>query len=202
MQEPAKRLLIDAFQKGTYPKGAYIHFDGDICDHINLIIHGVIEVEHLNEDGSKLMVNQFQSGQIIGLNIIFSSHPYYIMNFLAQSDVVMASIKKDVFEDHLFQSKTLMKNVLSILSDNSLRIGQKLKRDFKLTIKEKLLTYLDAQHIKQHCNPIVLPMSKTKLAELFGVSRTSVSRTLKQMEEEGLLKVNRSLITLCNKKRH
>jgi DNA-binding FadR family transcriptional regulator len=46
-----------------------------------------------------------------------------------------------------------------------------------------------------------LSQSQTELAEFFGVARPSLARALSEMEDEGILRVERRDITILNKEK-
>jgi DNA-binding transcriptional regulator YhcF (GntR family) len=48
---------------------------------------------------------------------------------------------------------------------------------------------------------MTLSQSQTELADFFGVARPSLARTFKEMEEEGILQVERREITIMNKEK-
>lgn len=51
------------------------------------------------------------------------------------------------------------------------------------------MEFLNAQSLFQNSTIITLPISKTELANRFGVQRTSVSREFSRMEKKGLIKL-------------
>lgn len=190
-----ERLIKKSIMR-RYDKGEIVHYNTELCGDIDFLIEGSLEVEHLNEDGSRLIVRIFKPNDVIGINVAFSSNPYYIMNFVARENLTLLRIKKEVILEEMLQDKILMTNILRNLSDNSLTIGSRIKNEFKITIRNQLVTYLLSLYEKQSKNPVVLPISKTELADHFGVSRTSISRELAKMEKEKLLIVNGKSILL------
>lgn len=186
-------------QVTKYKKGDYIHFDGDVCDSLDYIQSGEVEIEHLTEEGLKKTMNIYKEFDLLGLNIMYSSNQYYIMNFVAHTDVSILEIKKDELTNAIKRSDQLLMNVLNHLSNTSMFIGSKLKKDFKVTIREQLLNLIFSQYEKQKSNPIKLPYSKTKIAEIFGVSRTSISRELTRMFKDGIIEMERDYIKIKKK---
>jgi CRP-like cAMP-binding protein len=194
----SEQIKID-LSKSTviaYKKSQYIHFNGDSCDSVEWIIEGIVEVEHLSETGEKLIVRRLKENNSIGLNLVFSRNPVYLMNFIVKEPVKLIRINKKVLLDIMAKDSAFLSNVLLQISDNSIKFGQRLKNDFRVTIRNQLQTYLHALYIKQKSDIIVLPISKTDLAMRFGVSRTSVSRELNRMQQEGLLIVKGKEIVL------
>ena len=61
------------------------------------------------------------------------------------------------------------------------------------------MEYLYSQSLFQGSSIITLPISKTELANRFGVQRTSVSREFSRMERDGLIKLNNKAIEILNR---
>lgn len=199
VDESIVKRIYDNSQIIEYKKGDYIHFDGDVCDSLDYIQSGEIEIEHLTEEGLKKTMNIYKKFDVLGLNIMYSSNQYYIMNFVAHTDASILQIKRDDLTIAIKESEQLLMNVLNHLSNTSMFIGTKLKKDFKVTIREQLLNLIFSQFEKQKKNPIKLPYSKTKIAEIFGVSRTSISRELTRMIKEGIIEMDRDFIIIKKK---
>lgn len=66
-------------------------------------------------------------------------------------------------------------------------LGDQLKHYVNRTIRESMTHFLEYERKSQCSDCIVLPMSKTALAEKLGVQRTSLSRELARMRKEGLI---------------
>ena len=67
------------------------------------------------------------------------------------------------------------------------------------TIRESIISYLDYERKKQNSNIIKLSMTKKALAERIGVQRTSLSRELAKMREDGLIEFTPVSISLLHK---
>jgi DNA-binding FadR family transcriptional regulator len=73
--------------------------------------------------------------------------------------------------------------------------GRHIKQSYRKSLREKIITFLEEQILKQHSNTISLNMSKTNLAMIFGVERTSLSRELQKMKNESIIDFDRNTIT-------
>ena len=67
------------------------------------------------------------------------------------------------------------------------------------TIRESVISYLNYERKKQNSNIIKLNITKKALSERIGVQRTSLSRELAKMREDGLIEFNPVSITLLHK---
>ncbi len=196
MDNDSTTKMISNAIKMMYKKDQYIHFNSDYCDSIDIIIEGIVEIEHLNEDGQKMIMKLSNPLDIIGLNIIFSKNPYYIMNFIARTDVKILHISKKSLLEESKNNVQLMNNIFELLSENSMLLGYRFKNEFKITIREKLMNYFTKLHRIQKTVKVKLPLTKTELASMLGVHRTSLSREIKHMIDQSLIHMDFNVITL------
>jgi Mn-dependent DtxR family transcriptional regulator len=89
---------------------------------------------------------------------------------------------------------------LEFSSTNTARLTSKLKHSVNRTIRENIISYIQHRYSKEDSLKIELTMTKKQLAETFGVNRTSLSRELKKMKEEGLIDYDNRFIKIKNKK--
>lgn len=198
------KLLTDylsegLFRKHTYNKGEIIHIEGDSCDQIEIILQGEIVIERIGFSGDLMTVTHFASGDIVGANLIFSSSDFYPMTITSKkkSDVII--IHKEVLFELCNTYPTFLMQFIQVISDLSVLIGIKMKNRISRTIRQSITTYLSKQVRLQASETIVLTMSKKSLAEMFGVSRTSLSRELQKMTNDGLINFDAKTITILDK---
>jgi CRP-like cAMP-binding protein len=88
---------------------------------------------------------------------------------------------------------------LEYVSDHSTILGFKLKSYVNRTIRENILSFLEHEKKKQNSNRIILNMTKKDLANKIGVQRTSLSRELSKMKNDGLIDFDLKSIILLQK---
>lgn len=89
-----------------------------------------------------------------------------------------------------------MRTYLEFTSDRVFILGDKIKHYVNKTIRERILNYIKFEREKQHSNKVMLSITKKALAERLGVQRTSLSRELAKMKEDGLIDFDRDSITI------
>lgn len=187
------------FKIVSYGKNSILHFEGDLCNTSEIILKGKILIDRIDVFGNLLNIAELKEGEILGSNLLFSSNPYYPMTVTAQEPTIVLEIPKDLLLDLCFQNKEFLKRYLKLISDNAFVLGNKLKEHVNKTIRERLLNYLKFQSQRQDAYHIQLHTSKKVLAEKFGVQRTSLSRELKKMKEEGLIDFDNKSITVLDR---
>lgn len=85
---------------------------------------------------------------------------------------------------------------LKSASDNTLLVHDKLTSIMHRSLRQRLVAYLKSESVRQQTTSLVLPITKTHLAHIIGVQRTSISRELTRMQNEGLLMCEKKKIIL------
>lgn len=121
------------------------------------------------------------------------------MTVTAKKPTIILEISKRQLFDLFASSLDFLKSYLAYISDHSVILGDRIKHYVNRTIRECIISYLDYESKKQESSTIKLTISKKALAERIGVQRTSLSRELAKMRNEGLIefdKNNRKLVSL------
>jgi CRP-like cAMP-binding protein len=180
-------LSLGKIKIKSYKKEAILHFDGEPCTCMELIIEGRVSIDRIDSAGNLLTISDFSEGDILGGNIMFSSHPVYLMMVTALRDTVLLEVPKEVLFELLSSKPEFLRAYLEFVSDLTATLGNKIRNAIQLPLREKIIKYLNQEMRLQNTNEIVLRQSKTALADRLGVQRTSLSRELKKMQEDGLI---------------
>lgn len=189
-----KRLI----RKTDYCEGKVIHFDGDQCNSIDIIIRGKVVVERIDDSGNLMTISEFYPDDVLGGNLIFSKNPHYPMMVSAKTEVSVLSISKELVFQLCATNTDFLKLYLEYISDHAMLLGDKIKHYVNRSIRESLLAYLKNEYKIQNSLIIKLNTSKKAIADCMGVQRTSLSRELQKMKKEELITFDKSSITILN----
>ena len=181
-------LREGSFKTTTYRKNNTIHYAGNICEKLEIILSGKVAVERIDESGNLMSIAEFFSGDILGGNLLFSKNPYYPMTVTAQHPTEILEIGKNRLFQLLSENTEFLKCYLEYASDHTVILGDRIRHYVKRSIRESVISYLDCERKQQNGNYIILTMSKTALAERIGVQRPSLSRIFAQLRDEGLIR--------------
>jgi CRP-like cAMP-binding protein len=81
----------------------------------------------------------------------------------------------------------LIANLLSIMASKNLMLTGKIKDISPRTIRERVLSYLYREAVRQHAVSFEIPFNRQQLADYLCVDRSALSSTLSQLEKEGVL---------------
>ena len=184
------------FKVTSYKKSSVVHFDGETCSKLEIILSGKVVVDRIGESGDLLTISEFYNDDILGGNLLFSKNPYYPMTISTQLPTNILEIEREVLFELLCNNPIFLRTYLELTSDRAFILGDKIKHYINKTIRESIMSYLNYESKKQNSNHIKLNTTKKALAEKIGVQRTSLSRELAKMREDGLILFDTDSITL------
>lgn len=183
-----------SFHINTWGKNNIIHFSGEVCSNLEIILSGHVSVERIDEKGNLMTIGEFYSGEILGGNLLFSKAPYYPMTVTAKQPTVILKINKERLLSLFSLNSDFLKNYLEFVADHTTILGDRIRHYVGRTIRECVTSYLEQEISRQGSSKIALPITKKAWAERIGVSRTSLSRELAKMQKDGLIRYEGQII--------
>lgn len=193
-EESDELFAANNYRVSKYKKGAIIHIQNEKPHTLDLILVGAVVVQRIDKDGNVLTISELTNGELIGLNLLFSQKSYYPMTITAKIDTTIFHIKKGIIRELCMKNKEFLLLILEYLSDRSVYLTDKIKMIGAKSIRQMLIEFLTYEYYIQGSSKIKLPMTKKEMAEKFGIQRTSLSRELQKMREEGLIDFDRNYI--------
>ena len=138
--------------------------------------------------------------RVLAVAFIFGKDNRYPVDIIANEQVTILTIPRDVLIFILQHSQVVLQNYLNAISSRTQFLSNKIRFLSFKTIKEKIANYVLNQ-IQGDNNKLMLNQSQSELADFFGVTRPSLARALAGMEEEGLLRIERREITILDKEK-
>lgn len=197
--EIALFLSEGSFRIAEYGKNNIVHFAGEVCSGLEIILSGKVVIERIDESGNVMTIAEFFNGDILGGNLMFSKNPYYPMTVTAKQPTVVLEIKKARLFQLFSDNHEFLMSYLEYVSDHTVILGDKIKHYVNRTIRESIMSYLDYERKKQNSNIIKLSISKKALAEKIGVQRTSLSREFAKMRSDELIKFDSGSVELLHR---
>ncbi|MDY0236385.1 MAG: Crp/Fnr family transcriptional regulator [Gudongella sp.] len=196
-----KEELSDFFKSSKYEikkytKDQIIHLQNEHCNTMDIILEGKVSIQKIDEQGNVFQITQFLGGDFFGANLIFSSRNSYPMTVVSESNVTVLSMYKELII-MLGQSNTkFLLGFLSAVSDITLVLTDKIESMSLKTIRQKIFDFLKYEYSLKKNPRIDLNFTKKEFAERLGIQRTSLSRELNKMRNEGLILFDSKSITI------
>ncbi|MCI8609253.1 MAG: Crp/Fnr family transcriptional regulator [Firmicutes bacterium] len=202
MDEPELLHLVQCFQLNlqTYKKEMFLLRQGDCPKGIGFVVEGSVYVIRDDSLGNREILAKVGPGD-------FFAEVYGILGrntkrvaVIAASDcqAVFLPTEKLITPCHKgcdFHGK-LIRNMLQVLAEKNLFLTEKMVHLTRKTIREKLISYLDAERDKQKSKEVILPFNRQQLADYLSVERSALSRELSKMQQEGLISFHKNRFVL------
>ncbi|WP_052446796.1 Crp/Fnr family transcriptional regulator [Candidatus Soleaferrea massiliensis] len=195
-EEVNSYLKDRSFKISTYNKNNIVHFVGERCSKLEIILTGKVVIERIDESGNLMTIAEFFGNEILGGNLLFSKNPNYPMTITAKQPTVILEINKERLFELFSDNHEFLRCYLEFISDHATILGDRIKHYVNKTIRESIMSYLNYERKKQNSNLIKLSITKKALAEKIGVQRTSLSRELAKMKKDGLIRYDSKSIEL------
>ncbi len=174
---------------------------GDPVDKAILLMEGRLQGEMVDFAGNSLKIEELDPPQMVAAAFLYGPKSKFPVFLNARTDGKIMIILKKEFTDMLSLESRVMVNYINIVSGKAQFLSGKITFLSLRTIKEKIAYYI-LQMMKNGGNGYVaIDQTQTNLAELFGVTRPSLSRTVQEMEKQDIFTWSRDNIVIKDLKK-
>jgi CRP-like cAMP-binding protein len=178
--------FLDALNYKTkfFKKGEWVAQQGDTVSALYILLKGSVKAEMISEAGAVLNIETIHAPNPLAPAFLFAEDNQFPVDVVALENCEITVISKDSIMKQLSHNETFLKGFMTFNSNRAHFLSDRLKFLSTKTIKGKLAQYILARAIHTDFN---LAMNQTDLAEYFGVARPSLSRSLSEMVNEGII---------------
>lgn len=184
----------------TFKKGETIVRQGNPIHFVMLLVKGSVRAQMITQEGNILDVNTLEAVIPLAPAFIYGTKNTYPVDVIAMEACTFLRISKIAWLDEMAINKKLMTNFLTMNADLTFYLTNKLKMISLKSLRMKLASFL-LEKISKEGDSIVLKRTRTELAEYFGVQRQSLARTMKELEDEGIIKLKGRMVKILDKNR-
>lgn len=183
-----------------YTKNDVFALSGDRVNHLMLVLEGELIARMVSESGKYIQIDKIDSGRIIAPAMLFATDNVFPVNVIPDVDTSVFFMHKNNFLKAMHQNEKLLHNFIRIVSDINRFLSSKIHSLSLKTIRGKLGEYLLHEEERQGGNKrVMLHLTKQELADKFAVARQALSRSLSELEEEGMILIKGKEITILDK---
>lgn len=190
------RSLIASRKIRQIKKKQVLYYEGDTPQGIYLILEGSLKTIKIAEDGRELMTGLFKSDEYIGVNALLLNEPFS-ETAEAMEDAAICMLPRDVVSSLLDRYPDIGRQFLKILSNNIKEKEEQLIELAYNSVRKRLAQVLIRLN-KQTGEHLQFKISREELATMAGMATETVSRTLTDFKEEGLIEKKGSHIQLLD----
>ena len=165
---------------------------------VGVILEGRAQVQKAFPNGSQINVSVRGPGDLIGPAAVFSNSRRYPCDVVALERVTVMIFRREDLLRLLQKNTLILENLMAEVASAAYMLQQRLELMSYKGIAQKAAFWLLMQARQSGKDAVKLPDSVSKWAMLMNVSRTSLHRELKKMEEEGLISYSHPQIRILN----
>lgn len=196
----ARRLI--AGEVRTYDANSHLYYEGDAASHVYRIASGNVSVYRMMPDGRRQIVDLAYPGDVIGLG----APRAHASNAQAISRTRVSCVPVAVMHDMVRRDPTLGLALCAALSRDLQAAQERLLAVGRCTASERLAGFLLGLSRRNARNGddsrvIVLPITRSDIADCLGLTTETVSRTFTAFRADGLIALEQGvLVTILDMK--
>lgn len=175
----------------TFDKNEKIISQGDPMEDVILIVNGSAIAENIDNFGDISIIMRIKKGELYGLESAYAGDEYYRDNLIAREKSLVLFLNKHRLvtpcDNRCRRHEIVVRQLMKIVSENNKKLLDKITHMSKKTIRDKLMSYLQARAEKLKSNYFDLPFNKTELANYLSVDRSAMMTELTRMKNDGLI---------------
>ena len=175
----------------TFRNGETIMEYSSSMKKIGLILYGRAVLNCCDAEGNQHIIDELNKDAVFGEPFLLptDSQHYYIC--ATEETRVMFIDYEHVIkrcEQACHHHSQMVSNLLQLTAIQSRQQNERIYMLSRSSTRKKLMAYLNALSTEKHSKDLKLPMSYTALAQYLSVDRSAMTRELKNLEEEGIIK--------------
>lgn len=191
-------LETAAYRVVAYRPKDIVALQGAPCNHLMIVLSGLLQGQMVNDAGKLVVIEELQASQLLAPAFLYAPKNNLPVNIIAMESSEILFIHRDDFTLWMQQNRQLLQNFLMLISGRSHFLSDKIMFLSLKSIKNKIADYLLRQLPDLSADVIHLAETQQEIADSFGVTRPSLARALAEMEQEGVISIDRKVIKVRN----
>ncbi|PKM96321.1 MAG: hypothetical protein CVU84_00980 [Firmicutes bacterium HGW-Firmicutes-1] len=180
----------------TYKQTEIIFNPSMPLDKLGIILQGSISLHKILSSGESIFISKKTVGEALGIECIYATTEFYPYTFISNEKTIIILMHRNDFSNLLAKDTQLMINFMKSMYCENCSLNKKIDILCQPTIKSKIVHYLLTEYADSGKEEILLPFSKKTWAECLNVQPPSLSRTLTELQTEGLISTNKRIVYL------
>jgi CRP/FNR family transcriptional regulator len=200
LTEPELQNLSAISQLKRLSKGEMLFFEGDEARGFYLLLDGKVRVYKSSPEGKEQILHQINPGQIFAEVAIFEGK-YYPADCSAVLDSVVAFFPKPDFIKLIEESPQISLKIIASMAGFLREFTETVENLALKEVPSRIAGYLLKLSLKEEDDMVTLDMTKAELAKKLGTLSETLSRGLKKLSDQKIIKVNGKKISILDRNR-
>ncbi len=194
-----KKIIADRKVKQVRKK-QIIYYESDNITGIYLILSGRVKAVKLSEDGRELVTGMYGPEEYLGIQAMLSGD-HYNETTEAVDDTTICLLPKDTVKQLLDNYTDIGQKFIKVLSSNLIEKEEQLLQLAYHSVRKRMaeiLLRLSKQQKTSESLEGQIRISREDLASMAGMATETVSRTLSDFKDEGIIEKKGSVIDITD----
>ena len=192
------KQFADLMRERSHPKGSVIVFEDDPGDSLYIVREGRVKVVLVGEDGREVILGVLGVGDHFGELSIIDNQPRSA-HVIAMEDTSVLVLRSEDFRRRVEANPAVAWALMQELSRRLRRADSKIHGLALLDVPGRIAHLLLDFAREGGSDTIDKPLTHQTIAHMIGASRETVSRTMKEFQENGWISVERRRISVANR---
>ncbi len=190
--------FADMTRERSYPKGSVILFEDDPGDSLFLVKNGRVKVVLIGEDGREVILGILTVGDHFGELSLIDGNPRSA-HVIAMDDAQLIVLRREDFRRRVEESPRVAWALLFEISRRLRRADEQIGSLVLLDVDGRIARLLLDAAAESGGQTIEKRLTHQTIAQMIGVSRETVSRAMREFQDNGLISVQRRQISIANR---
>jgi CRP-like cAMP-binding protein/ActR/RegA family two-component response regulator len=194
-----KKIIADRKVKQVRKK-QIIYYESDNVTGIYLILSGRVKAIKMSEDGRELVTGMYGPDEYLGIQAMLSGD-HYNETAEAVDDTMICLLPKDIVKQLLDSYTDIGQKFIRLLSSNLIEKEEQLLQLAYHSVRKRMaevLIRLAKQQNASESSEVQIRISREDLASMAGMATETVSRTLSDFKDEGIIEKKGSVIDIVD----
>ncbi len=195
---------LSILEKGCFQtkfsKGELIFKEGTPAKHITYIREGFVKLSKTITDEKEYIVSISKKGAYLGIQNLNKTNNSNYFSAHALTDTLVCFLDIDYFDQLIKRNGEFASEVVSYIINDEMNNFDRFIKNVQHQLPGRLanILFYFCQQVYGE-NPFNLNLTKTELASLIGTSRESVTRLLKDFQDDRIIKMDKTSIQIVDK---
>lgn len=191
------KRIISERKSRQFKKNQVIYYEGDKGNGIYLLVNGKVKTVKLAEDGRELMTGILNNDEYLGIQAVLANESYSD-TATALEDSTLCLIPKESIDQLLNLYPDVAKEFIKLLSNNIREKEDQLLQLAYHSVRKRMAEAILKLDKQPGQGAEGFKISREDLAALAGMATETVSRTLSDFKDEGLIEKKGSNIKVLD----
>ena len=190
----------------SFKKGSHIIMEEENVKFIGIVLSGRVDMIREDVLGNKIFIIYMRKGELFGETFNIMKQTASRVTFCAAEDtrVIFLSLNRILHpcSNQCVFHVNLADNLYDLLGHKNMQLIEKIEIVSKPDLRSKILSYLSLQAEKQNTRYIEIPLNREEMAEYLCANRSSLSRELALLKQDGILDFHKNTFILLRNPLH